>query len=425
MGFLRILLKKNTALLLSSQLISNVGSIMQTVALALFVLKQASGIQFASVLAVGMIPRLFGSFTGVVTDRVNRKHLLVVLDIIAGVFTLGFAFIYQYGGGLPLPMIYILVLTLSSVQTFYDPTVSAILPDIVQSKHLVETNSASSFITNISYIAVPALAGLLYSGYGLFPVMALNGISFFFAAALEALISYRQQPHIEQARREPVFRSFQDGLSHVLGNKELLMIVVISIAANLALNPIFTVGLPYILNVDLKVSPQLYGLSQSMLFIGPVLGSIVAGLVLKRVNYKRLIMWILLVDSVLVFSLGLLTVTGTLYQMTLQFLLINTAAFIIISTMVLASIALMTAIQKIVPSALMGRVMGVVTSFSIAAIPLGQWLFGLGLDTYKSMATCISFSILVLGAALLSIIVYRPMLRQEGASAAKGENAAV
>lgn len=413
MGILKPLFQKNTALLLSAQLISTMGSIMQTTALALYVIKiTGDALMFASVLAVGILPRLFGPFTGVLADRRNRKYLLVIFDCMAGLIVLCFAFGHQFLGGLTIPSVYCLVLLLAAIQTFYDPAVSAIIPEIADRKLLEEVNSASSFITNVACIAAPVLAGVIYAvNHNLFAVMLVNGVSFVLAAALESLMKYKPASGIREEAQEPVFKSLKEGLSEVFGNRELTLIIAISIIANLSLNPIFTVGMPYIMKQVLQTSDKLFGLSQAMLFVGPVIGSVVAGMVLKRVDYRRMLVWILVLDSALVSALALLTAFGMPSMgMLATFLLINTAALVIVATIVLASIAISTTLQKLVPVHLLGRVSGVDVSVSLLAIPLGQMLFGISTRYINPQITLFIFSCAVLLTGLVAYLLYKPML---------------
>lgn len=409
--------QRNLLLLLAAQMVSYVGSTLQTVALALYVLGSWSGVQFASVLAVGVLPRLFGPLTGVLSDRMNRKHLLVAFDILAGAMTLTFALIQQYGGGMHLWMVYLLVLVLSAVQTFSDPAASAILPDIVSKEHLEQANSANSFLSNASSIAMPALAGVLYSGGGLYPIMLINAVSFFVAAIVESLMQYRPGPKAEVAQKEPFFHSLKEGFRIYHGNRELMMIIVISIAVNFALNPVLTVALPYILKVDLNVTDQVFGLSQSLVFVGPVVGSLVAGYILRRINYKRVIIAVLLSDSVLVAGMAILSRAGLLHFFLTQVMLLNSCAFLVVATMVLGGIACMSTLQRIVPQELMGRVIGLDTALSVAAIPVGQWLLGWGTHAAGSFATVATFAAIVLLVGIFSVAQYHPTLKAGGKDA--------
>lgn len=409
--------QRNLLLLLCAQMVSYVGSTLQTVALALYVLGFASGVQFASVLAVGVLPRLFGPLTGVLSDRMNRKHLLVAFDILAGGMTLLFALVHRYGGGMQLWMVYLLVLVLSAVQTFSDPAANAILPDIVSRDHLEQANSANSFLSNASSIAMPTMAGVLYSSGGLYPIMLINAVSFFAAAVVESFLQYTPSSKTAAAHTDSFLYSLKEGFHIFRANRELALIVIISIAVNFALNPVLTVALPYILKADLHVSSQVFGLSQSLVFAGPVAASLVAGYVLRRINYRRVIIAVLLADAVLVLAMAVLSRTGLLPSFLTQVLLLTGCAFLVVATMVLGGIACMSTLQRIVPQELMGRVMGVDTSLSVAAIPAGQWLLGWGTHAAGSFTTVAAFAAIVLGVGLFSIMRYRPMLRVEQESA--------
>jgi hypothetical protein len=418
MSIFNTIFKKNVALLLSSQLISTMGSIMQTTALSLFVLKlTGDALKFASVLAVAIVPRLFGPFTGVVTDRKNRKRMLIVLDIIAGATTLCFAAWHEFFGGMTIICVYLLVLALSALQTFYDPTVSAIIPEIVDRDSLEVTNSASSFISNIAYIAAAAIAGVMYMKSGLFAVMVVNVLSFFVAAAFEAFIRYKAAPELHMAAQEPVLKSMKEGIVALFRNKELTLIVVISIIANLVIYPICNVGIPFIMKRVLFVNDFMFGISQAMLFIGPVIGSLLALFVLKRVDYKRMLTWIMIINSVLIVSLAALTAFGVVtLDKLLLFLLTNLGALLIVAAFVLGGIAISTALQKLVPIQLLGRVSGVDTSFSLMAIPLGQILFGLVTNALSPQIALLAFAGMSFVTGLVAFILYKPLLENKAAS---------
>ncbi len=408
MNLLKVLAKRNVALLLGAQSVSAMGSIVQSFALSLFVLASGSGVKFATVLAVGMIPRLFGPLTGVVVDRVNRKRLLVVLDVLAGILTVAFALYHRFVAELSLPAIYLLVLLSSSLQAFDDPAISAILPDLVESDDLTDANSVSSTISNASYIVMPVLAALLYNGVGLFVVMLFNGASFFLSALLEGGLRYQWKPQPAEARTS-FRRSFAEGMGAIAGSRELILIVVVSVLANLALNPFLNVGIPYMIRINLGASEGLYGLSQSLVFVGPVVGSVLASVLLKRVDYKPLLTWVLALDAVLVAAAALCVYDthGTFGPV--RYAALCLMGFAVIATMALASVGTVTAMQKLVPGQLLGRVGGAVTSMAMLAIPLGQWLYGFGLDHWNATGTGLLFAWLVFVGFAFSLVVWQTL----------------
>jgi MFS family permease len=411
----KALLKKNIVLLLSGQLVSELGSVMQSFALSLYVFTRThSEIAFSSVLAVAILPRLFGPFTGVITDRINRKRMLVVLDIAAGGVTMGFAAWHQFVMPLPLSCIYIFVILLSAIQTFYTPTVTAIIPELVGPDLLKQTNVASTIVSTAALILGPVIAPLLGPGTdeGILVIMLINFVSFLAAALVESFFRNQSAVDIEKTANESVAQSLREGLKTVYKSKELMMIVLLSICANFALYPIFSVGVSIIMYKDLGVSDELFGVSKSIQYIGPILGSILAGIVLKRTDYRRLLVRLLLLDSALLAVMAAVLLTGRYFNDPLvwQFAGINLTALFVVATIVLADISITTALQRIVPGHLMGRVSGVDSSLSMIAIPLGQMLFGMLSSRLNSMVALLCFAVFTVIAGIAAHFLYRPML---------------
>jgi len=98
----KLLKEKNFSLLMFGKFISLTGTQMQEFALSLYVLKiTGSATLFASVIIVAMIPQLLLSpIAGVFADWLDRKKIIVYLDIISGILVGIFATIYMINGEL-------------------------------------------------------------------------------------------------------------------------------------------------------------------------------------------------------------------------------------------------------------------------------------------------------------------------------------
>lgn len=423
---MKALMKRNVVLLLSGQLVSELGSVMQSFALSLYVFtKTQSGVAFTSVLAVAIIPRFFGPFTGVLTDRVNRKRMLILLDVAAGIVTLGFALWHRFAGALPLTFIYVFVILLAAIQTFYMPTVTAIIPELVGNDQLKQTNVASSVVSSIALILGPIIAPILLPGTdaGLMGIMLINFTSFLFAALIECFFKNRSAVDVAQAAGEPIAAAFREGLRTVYRNKELLMIVALSIGANFTLYSVFSAGVPIIMLDVVKVDNQLFGISKSLQSIGPVLGSILAGVLLKKTDYRKMLTRILALDSALLAAMAASIPLGAWLfadPLVWQFISVNLLMLFIVATVVLADIAITVAMQRIVPGHLLGRVSGVDSSLSMIAIPLGQMLFSLLAENVSAILALGIFAAITLATGIFARVMYKPMLAREAGASASG-----
>ncbi|MDI6619635.1 MAG: MFS transporter [Clostridiales bacterium] len=114
-----ILKQKNFLILMLGKSISIIGTEMQNFALSLYVLKiTGSATLFATVLTATIIPKLvLGPIAGVIADRLNRKKLIIYLDLLNGLTILFFVYLYSRNGSLKLTSIYILVAITSVVLT--------------------------------------------------------------------------------------------------------------------------------------------------------------------------------------------------------------------------------------------------------------------------------------------------------------------
>lgn len=418
MGVFRQLRNRNTRLLMSAQLISELGSVMQTFALSLYVYaKTESGVAFASVLAVSVLPRLFGPFFGVMTDRINRKRLMVVLDISAAAVTLGFAAWHHFIQPLPLACVYCFVILLSAVQTFYDPTNNAIIPELVEESQLKDTNILASMVSSTALILGPLAASAPWldpsSDNGILIIMLVNSCSYLCAATIESRLKNKSALDAAHHAMESFMDAMKTGINTIFGNRELVMIVVLSIIANFALYPVFSVGVSIVMYKDVGVTNELFGLSRSILYIGPIAGSLVANMLMKRLDYRRLLTQVFFIDGLLLLVMAatlLFTIADAEHRILTQFLLINLTALCIVATIVVASIAVTTAMQRIVPGHLMGRVMGVDASLCMLAIPFGQMLFSLVSDKLGSGIALVIFSFVAFLAGVVGYWQYKPML---------------
>ncbi len=187
---LSVLKNKNYVLVVLGRFVSSFGTLLQNFALSLYVLeKTGSALLFSSVIAVSLIPRFFlMPIAGVITDKFSRKKMIVNMDILSGVFVLAISVLFLLKGELSLGVIYIIVITLNSINVFFEPSMNSILPDIIEKDKLADANSLMEMSGAIISLTAPIVAGLLYSTLGIYVILAINAVSFLLSAFSEAFI---------------------------------------------------------------------------------------------------------------------------------------------------------------------------------------------------------------------------------------------
>ncbi len=399
---IKVLLRKNTLLLIAGQLVSMFGSMLQRFALSLYVLDvTGSGVKFASVLAVAMIPQLiFGPFGGVIADKFNRKWLIVILDAISGAVTLTFALIYFINGQLSMMAIYILVFLLAVISAVFEPTITSIIPDIVEKKDLADVNSSVSLVSSMVAILGPVLGGLLYGAWGIFILMIINGISYLISSFSEIFIK-PDRDHHEENKDIPFFESFKEGFLYVIKTPTLVIFAFVAVIANTAISPIFSIGLPFRLRSEIGVSDFIYGLSNSLIMVGAVFGSILASSLIKKITYTKMMSFTLTITAFILFGVSVISIPDFLSD-SASWISLTALFFVIIVLVVITNITIGTAKQKFVPGKILGRVNGVLGTLATASIPLGQMVYGGMLEKNDMYVVTIIFASVLLVSGIMA-----------------------
>lgn len=386
---LSILKKKDVSLLMLSKFISVIGTGMQEFALSLYVLKvTGSATLFASVLAISIIPQLIlGTFAGVLADWYDRKKMVVYLDLLNGVVVGIFTIIFLLTGALSMLEIYILVILLSVITAFYQPFVGTIIPSIVTGDELVDVNSISSLISNTSTLIGPVVGAMLFGFYGISIILTINAFSFIFAGIFEMFIKVPKNNNKPEKISLKVFKNdFTEGIKFIKRKKFILTAVIAALIVNFTLAPV-TIGLVYISKRILRVSDFQYGLVEGIFATSMMIAPFIVGKIYKKLKTGTIMFISVFGIGVLIIIMGIVPTNFYLSlfnKNTVPYISILIICFFVGLMATVANISLNVAFQKAVPLELMGRVGAVMSTGCLAAVPLGQMLFGIMFDNINA-----------------------------------------
>ncbi|MDA3846696.1 MAG: MFS transporter [Vallitaleaceae bacterium] len=408
---LTILKKKNFILLMQSKFVSQLGSVLQTFALSLYVLNTYdSATLFASVLMIGMIPRiLLGPIAGVFVDWFDRKKIIILLDVANGAIVALVAILYFTTGTLPLWAIYSLVLGLSLINLMFAPAISTVIPTIMSDEELFDANTIDQFIMTIANILAPIIAGIFMGLTGIGIILAFNSLSFFISAVTESFIKIPKLNLQHEKLSYQVFKEdFMDGLRFFLNIKVLLKLMIMSLVLNFALSPIYSVAVPYILKKVYFVTDIHFGMFESIVVGASIIAMLVAGWASKHYTIEKIIRIDIGLQPILVGFIALISTTWfinmfTGYAIPFASMILITCIIIIIIT--IGNIAIHTMFQKIVPKEKLGRIGTVVGTISAGAMPLGQGLMGLAIDAMP-VWIAIGISVFIMALASIYTVIY-------------------
>lgn len=171
------------ALLWSGQTISALGDNLYRVALAWWVLeKTGSAAVMGGVLVFSFAPTvLFALIGGVAVDRFRRPPVIVASDLLRACVVIAIALL-AFSGVLEVWQIYVASLIFGSVDAFFQPAYTAIVPKITPRDALPSANSLTNLAQQFAGIIGPGLGAAIVARWGTATAFGLDGVSFLWSA---------------------------------------------------------------------------------------------------------------------------------------------------------------------------------------------------------------------------------------------------
>ena len=179
------LFSKDFILVVIGQIISLFGNATLRFALPLYLLNETgSSAVYGTVTACAIIPAiLLSPVGGIVADRVNKRNVMVILDFFTAALILAFSVLM--GGVNLVVLLTVTLMILYGIAGAYQPSVQASIPVLVGSDRMMEANSIVNMISSFSALLGPVLGGIVYSAYGLKPVLLVCIACFVISAVME------------------------------------------------------------------------------------------------------------------------------------------------------------------------------------------------------------------------------------------------
>lgn len=393
------LFHKNFSLLIAGQASSLFGNCILDFALSMYVLETTgSATIFASFLAVAMLPTiLLSPLGGVIADRANKRNIMVILDFATGITILISAVVIDRANNLVI--ICITLIIQSILGAFETPTVQACVPQMQKGDNIVRGNAIVNQINAISTFVAPFIGSLLYTTFGLKPVMYAGVFCFLLTAFLECFIKLDYKPEKSSCGIFQIIKGdLIDSTRFVCRERPAIFkTLILTAVISFFVQGVALVGLPYIVRTVLGLNANYYGAMESMLGFTGILGSIIAGLIVEKFKIRKLYLTLLII-AVPLLPCGIIFLLVQDTQINYVILILS-FAIIQISACVFSVFAL-SIIQQLTPGNMIGKVMAYTATFSLCAQPLGQIIFGILFDGFSSAV----YLVLIPTGIILAII---------------------
>ncbi len=383
------LFTKRIVLFLISQNLSLFGSSVVSYAIIWYItLQTSSGLYLMLATLAQMVPHLLVSpYSGVFSDRYNRKLLIMLSDGFIAVATLALAVLFSLGFN----SIWAL-LCVSAIRSLgggvQAPAVNAIIPQLVDEQQLVRIQGINQSINSALLLLSPAVGGLMLGLFDLYWTFYLDVVTAALAVLFFSFIQVKRP--VRTTPMLSVMEEMKLGLRYTFGNPILRNLLICYAFSFFLITP---AAILTPLMIERTFGNEVWRLTANEMVWtgGALLGGLLVSLKGSFSNKQRAIALSLILFG-LCFTLLGVAPTFLLYLIILGlggvFMpVINTAEVVMI--------------QEIVREDMLGRVFSIVQLLSGSAIPIGILFFGPLADRVSVQSLLVVSGILLVFVGLL------------------------
>jgi MFS family permease len=404
---------RNYRLFLTGQIISTIGTWMQSVAMPWLALQLThNGFLVGLVLATQFLPVLVGGqLAGEIADRYRKRNVLLVTQ--SSLMVPSFAlFALTATGHAQYWMVIIAAFAAGTVNAFDVPARQSFIVEMVGKKDLMSAIALNSSAFNGAAVVGPAVAGILIAAVGVPLCFLVNSISYL--ATVVALLLMRDLPHIAPAQQDqPWLERLSQGARYARSEPVVgMLLVAVAVFSLFAMNRLTL--LPLFADQVLGVGAQGFGFLMGSMGLGALAGALTLAFFPHFGGDPRRQLWMaaIWVGALLEFSIS------RLFWISLVALFV--AGYCQISFIAAAN----NRIQSTTPDNLRGRVMALYAQALIGVGPIGSTLAG-GIATLLGAPWAMAIGAVVAGSVTLLIRLLNPEVFGEPQAGAAARDSAL
>lgn len=392
---------KNFIIIVIGQIISLFGNAVQRFSMSLYLLHfTGSTAAFAKILAISTIPYIiFAPIAGRLSDKINKKKIMIYLDLFCAALIGGYALILLNGMDSEF-VVGAVMFILSICYTLYGPAVTSSIPQIVNEDRLTSANGIINQVGSAVNFVGPILAGVLYGLVGIKFIVIINAVSFLMSAILELFLDI---PDAESKTNNVIgkdklsddynssdrllsfefvknsFIDMKNTFMHLMNENKIILGLIVSYAlGNIFLVPILSIVAPYFINIYLGLPSEIYGIVEGICVLGMICGGFWISIKpemfsMKKVHYTYvpMILGVALMSVIVFLKINNYAMAG----------LFSLSGMAIMMSLSLSNVLTLTFIQKEISMDMLGSVSALSTAVATISVAPGQLLFGQAIDS--------------------------------------------
>ncbi len=259
------------------QIVSVLASAMSQFGLTIFMFQKTESATALGLMQVFFITPflLISPVAGVMVDRHNRKMMMMVSDLGAGIATI-VILVFQWLGILEFWHLYFASIIYGLGMAFQWPAYSAAITTMVPKEQYGRANGMMSLIEAGPGVIAPLLAGALLPFIGLTGILLFDVATFLLAIGALMLVHVPQPPRTEEGEKGKgsIWKEAAYGFKYIFARPSLLGLQMIFFVGNLFAGIGFTLLAPMVLSRTANDSLML-GSVQTAGAVGGLIGGII------------------------------------------------------------------------------------------------------------------------------------------------------
>ena len=365
-----------------------------------------SELALGKIMAMATVPGvLIALFAGIIIDKVNRKWLLVVLDLFRMVVVGSFV-ILLVQNRFSMNALFIMVLLMGTGSSLFWPTAQAFVQELVSDKDYFQANALLSASYQAGSILGAGIGGMVVHFYGIPTALAFNALTHFISALLISAAPFKRQVVYHEV--ESIWISVSKGFIYFKEKVAVLILGLTTILADVAIWGSLSVLTITISKEVFLAGSWGYGLMEGLYGVGALISTIAVMYMTRFLGRDRALLLCYLVAGVMCL----------LVPIAISIYLAGVAYFFMGLHNNAARICIRTIFMEQIPNKIMGRVqtiLGVYTRLLVVASALSAGWITENLSVNTGMVfTAIHYLIALMGTILiLAVPTYKMIIKQE------------
>ncbi len=345
-----------------------------------------SAVLLGAVSGMRALPSLFAApLAGVLTDRMNRKTLMMTTQAISFVSTLTIAMLVATDH-VTVWQVFAFALMNGLAQTFNNPSRQSLVPNLVPKEDLMNAYALNSVAFQSTAVIGPAIAGFLIAGFGVAGNFFLQSVAYLFVIGMVSIINIPPAP--ERSDHSSIRAEMAEGFKYVASERVVFGLILVGIIPSLLSMPLRSL-MPIFAKDVLDVGSGGLGILLASTGAGALTGAILLAS-LGNFRYKGMLM----LTSLIVTGFAMMVFSQShWFYISLVILLVQGASEIGYRSMN------NTLLQATVPNEMRGRVTSIYM-LNQSFAPFGTMVAGLLVAVFGASEVILLMGIVMAGLAL-------------------------